>query len=75
MGILRRKFDYLQKVINSDMNKILDKKCMGSNEFHTNFILSAIEESNNMILSVMENMTTSNGNEDLLLKDEECKYL
>ena len=35
--------------------------------FHTNAILSAIEESNNKMIVVMENMTTSNGNEDVLL--------
>ena len=48
---------------------------MGGNEFHTNDIISAIEESNNKMLSVMKNVTTSYGNEDVLLKDEECEDL
>ena len=48
---------------------------MGGNEFHTNTILSDIEESNKEILRVMENVTKSNGNEDVLIKDKERKYL
>ena len=52
------------------MGKKIDKRGVGGNEFHTNSILNAIEESNNNIISVMENVTKSNGNEDVLLKDE-----
>ena len=51
--------------------KCSTKGVLGGNEFHTNAILSAIEESNNKMLGVMENVTTSNGNEDVLLKDKE----
>ena len=43
---------------------------MGGNEFHTNSILGAIEESNNKILSVMNNLTTNNDNEEVLPKDK-----
>ena len=57
------------------MNKILVKRSVDGNEFYTNIILSTIEQSNNKILSVMENVTTSNGNEDGLLKDKERKDL
>ena len=39
-------------------------------EFHNNAILGAIEESNNKMISVMYNMTTINGNEDVLLRDK-----
>ena len=52
------------------MNKILSERGVGGNEFHTNSILSAIEESNKNMISVMNNLTTSNGDEDVLHKDE-----
>ena len=44
MEILRRKIDDHQKGINSDTDKIIDERGVGGNEFHTNSILSAIEE-------------------------------
>ena len=47
---------------------------VGGNEFHTNSILGAIEESNKNILSAMKNVTTSNGNEEVLPKNKERKY-
>ena len=49
---------------------MLDKRGVGGNEFHTNSILRAIEESNNNMVSVMKNVTTINGNEDVLPKDK-----
>ena len=55
------------------MNKMLVKRSVDGNEFYTNIILSTIEQWNNKMLSVMENATTSNGNEDILLKDKERK--
>ena len=57
------------------MNKMLGKRGMGGNEFHTNATLSAIEEPNNTIFSIMENATTNNRNEDVLLKDKEREDL
>ena len=71
--IIRQKFDDIKKGIKRDMNKMLVKRSVDGNEFYTNIILSTIEQSNNKILSVMENVTTSNGNEDGLLKDKERK--
>ena len=59
MEILRQIFDYLQKGIKSDINKIIKERGVVGNEFHTNAILSAIEESNNKIINVMKNVTTS----------------
>ena len=67
--------DYILKEIKSDMNKMLNERCVGGNQFHTNSILSAIEELNNKILSVMKNVTTSYGDEDVLPKDKELKEL
>ena len=52
------------------MNTMIDERCVCCNEFHTNSILGAIEESNNKMISVMYNMTTINGNEDVLLRDK-----
>ena len=52
------------------MNKMIDERGVGGDEFHNNAILSDIEESKNKILSVIKNVTTSNGNEDVLPKDE-----
>ena len=75
MEMFRRKYDYLLKEIKSDMNKIINERCVGGNQFHTNSILSAIEELNNKILSVMKNVTTSYGDEDVLPKDKELKDL
>ena len=75
MEIIRQKFDNIQKGIKSDMKKMLDKRGVGGNEFHTNSILSSIEESNNKMFSVMNNLTTSKGNEDVLLKGEEHEDL
>ena len=75
MEILMQKTYDLQKGIKSDMQKMFDERGVGGNEFHTNDIISAIEESNNKMLSVMKNVTTSYGNEDVLLKDEECEDL
>ena len=49
---------------------MLDKRGVGGNKFHNNSILSDIEESNKYMLSVMNNVTTSNGNEDVLPKYE-----
>ena len=70
MEILRRKFDDIQTAIKSGMNKIIYKRGVGVNEFHTNSILGDIEESNNKMLSVTKIVTTSNGNEDILPKDK-----
>ena len=66
----RQKSDNIQKGINNYMNEILKKRGVDDNEFHTNSILGAVEESNNKILSVSENVTTSNGNEDVLIHYE-----
>ena len=68
MELLRRKIDDIQKGINSDMNKMIDKRGVVVNEFRNNVILSAIEESKNNIVSVVNNVTKSNINEDVLLK-------
>ena len=57
------------------MNKMLDKRGLVGNSFHNNAILSNIENSNNKILSVINNVTTSNGNEEVLLNDKESKDL
>ena len=57
------------------MNKILSERGVGGNEFHTNAILSAIEESNKNMLSVMKNVTTISGNEDVLPNDKEREDL
>ena len=63
MEIPRQKCDDIQKGIKSDMKKMLKERGVGGNEFHTNSILSDIEESKNKIISVMKNVNTSNGNE------------
>ena len=75
MEILRQHFDNILKVIKSNMNKILEKRGVGGNQFCTNAILGDIEESKNKIFSVMNNVTTINGNEDVLPKDEEREDL
>ena len=54
---------------------MIKEKGVGGNEFHTHAILSAIEEFKNKTISVMNNVTTSNGNEEVLLKDEEPEDL
>ena len=68
--IPREKIEDLQKRIKSEMNKILDERSVGGNEFPNNANLGAIEESNNKILSVINNVTTRNGNEDVLPKNK-----
>ena len=40
---------------------MIKEKGVGGNEFHTHAILSAIEEFKNKTISVMNNVTTSNG--------------
>ena len=52
------------------MKKMIKKRGVGSNEFHTHSILSAIEESKDKTIRVMKNVNTSNDNENFLLKDE-----
>ena len=75
LEFLRNFFDNLQKGINSYKKKILNKRSVGGNECHINAILSTIGESNNKILSAMKIVTTHNGNEEILLKDEEHEDL
>ena len=75
MEILRQNFDDLQKGIKSDTNKMLNVRVVGDNEFHTTEIRGYIEEPKNNILSVMNNLPTSNGNEDVLPKGKELKDL
>ena len=58
----RQKSDNIQKGINNYMNEILKKRGVDDNEFHTNSILGDIEKSNNKVLRIMNNVTTSNGN-------------
>ena len=43
---------------------------MGDNDFQTDAIISDIEESNNKMLSVMNTVTTINGDEEVLPKDK-----
>ena len=62
MEILRQNFDNLQEGIQSYMNKMLNRRGADDNEFHTNSILGDIEKSNNKVLRIMNNVTTSNGN-------------
>ena len=57
------------------MKKMLKERGVGGDEFHTNSILSSIEESKKKIIRVMNNVTTSNGNEYVLLNDEEQEDL
>ena len=52
------------------MKKMLDERGVGGNNFQTNNTLSDIEESNKKMLRVTKNVTTSNGNGDVLLKDK-----
>ena len=57
------------------MNKILNERGVGGNQFHSIAIISDIEETNNKIIIFMNNVTTSNGNQDVLPKDKDRAYL
>jgi hypothetical protein len=61
MEQLRREFREMQASLKNDMTELINEQGVGGNEFHTNSILTAIQNSTREMNNVLEQINVSDG--------------